>query len=143
MESSHELVEHTSEAALRIRAPSLVELFAEAGRALAELQLGPAAGEPSGGWRWIELNAHDCSALLVDWMNELLFIGETERWIALEIETISVTADAADPSRLKLLARARGVLVESAPSRVKAATLHGLSIADGPHGLEATVILDV
>ena len=40
-------------------------------------------------------------------------------------------------------ARASGVALQRAPSRVKAATFHRLRVEDVPGGLEADLILDV
>lgn len=131
-----ELLEHTAEVRLLVRGPSLGELLAEAGGALAAVQLGGTPAAPGGEWRAIEVRSTDRDALLVDWLNELIYLAETECWVAAEfaIETATATA---------VRARARGVRVERAPARVKAATFHGLRIAEAPGGLEAEVILDV
>jgi SHS2 domain-containing protein len=43
----------------------------------------------------------------------------------------------------ELQARLRGVPVEQAPARIKAATFHGLTVMPIADGLEAEVVLDV
>jgi SHS2 domain-containing protein len=132
---AHEIVDHVSEIRLRVRAGSLAELLAEAGRAVAQLQLRGAA-RSRGTWRVIEVSAPDRAALLADWLNELIYLAEAERWVGAEFEVAS-----AEDGRVR--ARVRGVLIERAPALLKAATLHGLRVDDVPGGLEGQVILDV
>lgn len=145
MDASHEFVEHTSEIGVRLRARSFPELIAEAGRALAELQLrGQKRGlARSKVWRTVEVRAHDDVSLIVDWLNELLFLGETEYFVATDFEVMPIEADARDPSRRRLHARVLGVALEKDPARVKAATFHGLSVQEVGSGLEAELVLDV
>ena len=79
METSVEIVEHPAEVRLRLRAPTLGALAAVAGGALAELEIGrrPEAGD--GAWREIAIHARDREALLVHWLNELIYRAETDR----------------------------------------------------------------
>jgi SHS2 domain-containing protein len=134
--ASHELIDHTSEVQLRLRAGSLGDLLAEAGRALAELQLrGAEPGMPSGRRR-IHLTAPDRERLLVDWLNELIFLAETERWVATGFEIQRADAESVD-------AGVSGVEVARVSGLVKAATMHGLRVAEADGLLEGEVILDV
>jgi SHS2 domain-containing protein len=133
---SHELRPHTSEIELHLRAGSLGDLLAEAGRALAEVELTRANCLPGGPARPIQVSSSDRAALLVDWLNELIFLADIDRWVAMDFSIDRV-------EDTEVLARASGVTREWASSRVKAATLHGLRVDDVPGGLEARVILDV
>lgn len=136
----HRFLDHTSEITLHVRAADWPGLLAEAGLGLAELLLRGAAPEVAPGsdteWRSLEVASHDRESLLVDWLNEILYIAETGLWVPLEIEI-------EDVSDIHLKARARGVTVEVSPSLVKAATFHDLHVRDLPEGLDAEVILDV
>jgi SHS2 domain-containing protein len=132
----HRFLDHTSEILLEVGAPDLAGLAAEAGRALGLLLLRGAPAEPSGPPRHLRVEAADRDALLVDWLNELLFVAETERWVPIEFEVVA-------SAERRLEARARGVPVAEAPSAVKAATLHGLRIEERAGGLRAEVIFDV
>jgi SHS2 domain-containing protein len=132
----HRFLDHTSEITLHVGAEDWPGLLAEAGRGLAELLLRGAAPEMTGEWRLLEVSSHDRESLLVDWLNEILYIAETDLWVPQEIE-VEVSSDA------HLKARARGMTVEVSPSLVKAATFHDLHVRDVPEGLEAEVILDV
>ncbi len=136
LRSSHEVVDHTSEIQLRLRAGSLGELLAEAGRALATIQLRDTPTTASGPWRQVEISSPDRASLLADWLNELVFLAETEQWVATEFGMDRV-------EERSVLARARGVEVDRVPGLVKAATLHGLRLDDVPGGMEGEVILDI
>lgn len=134
--ASHRFLDHTSEITLHVGAADWSGLLAEAGRGLAELLLRGTTRPVAGEWRSLEVSSHDREALLVDWLNEILYVAETGLWVPQEIE-IEESSDA------HLKARARGVTVEVSPSLVKAATFHDLHVRDVPEGLEAEVILDV
>jgi SHS2 domain-containing protein len=132
----HERRDHTSEVELHLRAGSLGDLLAEAGRALAEVELIGAdcvLGVPV---RTIRVSSSDRDALLVDWLNELIFLADIDRWVAMDFSIDLV-------KNTEVRARASGVTLEWGLSRVKAATFHGLRVEDIPGGLEARVILDV
>ena len=132
----HEFLDHTSELELHVRAPTFAELAGEAGRALVEL-MKPGCDETGvGEWRSIAAEGVDRAALLVAWLNELVYLAEVERWVPTEIQA-ELTGDNV------LEIRARGVHLKEAPSLVKAATYHGLQVRDTDAGVEAEVIFDV
>lgn len=133
---SHTWVDHTAEVQLQVRAGSLANLLAEAGRALGALLLRGRPAEPSGDARPIEVSSVDREALLVDWLNEIIFLAEVERWIAVEFNVL-------EASESDLKASARGVAVDDPPALVKAATFHGLAVEEREGGLQAEVIFDV
>jgi SHS2 domain-containing protein len=136
MRPSIERIEHPGEVRFRLRAASLGDLASMAGRALAELELGRLPGPARGPWRPLLVQGRDPEAVLVHWLNELIYLAEAERWVAAEF-----AVDAASNTELRM--RARGVAVDEAPSRVKAATFHGLRIAPVTDGVEAQIVLDV
>ena len=133
----HRFAEHTGEVRLELAAPSCEELFAEAGRALAELMLGevpdPGASAPA---RAVEVHARDRAALLVGWLNELIYLSETSKQVftRFDVERVDETA---------VWARVAGVAPEVLRTAVKAATLHGVSVVRSADGWRASVVLDV
>ncbi len=129
-------VDHTAEVQLQVGADSLAGLLAEAGRALGALLLRGRATEPSGAPKPIELSSVDREALLVDWLNEIIFLAEVERWVAVDF-------DFSEASDTHLKASARGVAVDEPSALVKAATFHGLAVKEREDGLQAEVIFDV
>lgn len=132
----HRWVDHTAEVQLQVGAGSLAGLLAEAGRALGALLLRGREAEPSGEARTIEVSSVDREALLVDWLNEIIFLAEVERWVAVDLDF-----SAASETHLK--ASARGASVADPPALVKAATFHGLAVEERDGGLQAEVIFDV
>jgi len=136
MEPSVERVEHPGEVRLRLRAGTLGDLAKVAAQALAELELGQAPGPALGPWREVVVSGRDREAVLVHWLNELIYLAETERWVGVEFAVSRAT-------ETELQMRVRGVTVDEAPARVKAATFHGLRIAAVTDGVEADVVLDV
>ena len=136
MSASHELLPHTSEVLVRLRASSLGELLVEAARALVEVEACEGESRPAPGWVEVEVTAGDREALLVHWLNELLFRLEHDRLLPEEIRITEV-------SDLQVRARIRGRRLARPPALVKAATLHGLEVRDEKGGLAAQVILDV
>lgn len=136
MKPSVELLEHPGEVRLHLQAATLGELAMVAGRALAELELGHSPGPARGPWREVVVSGRDREATLVHWLNELIYLAETERWVGVEFAATGAT-------ETELRMRLRGVVVDEAPARVKAATFHGLRIAAVSDGVEADVVLDV
>jgi SHS2 domain-containing protein len=133
---SHAVKNHTSEIELHVQARSLGDLLAETGRALAGVELTGADCLPGGHPRPIRISASDRAALLAAWLDELIFLAEVDRWIAVDF-----TVELADDTEVR--AHVSGVVLEYAPSRVKAATLRNLRIINVPGGLETHIILDV
>jgi SHS2 domain-containing protein len=132
----HRWLDHTSEVQLQVEAESLAGLAAEAGRALSLLLLHDMPARPEGPAREIQVESVDREALLVDWLNEILFLAEVERWVAVEFDVLEI-------SSVHLKASALGVAVEESPALVKAATFHGLAVEERAGGLQAEVIFDV
>ncbi|MBI3185869.1 MAG: archease [Myxococcales bacterium] len=131
----HSFEEHTGEVLVRLEAPSLEGLFAEAGRALAELLAGEPP-VPKGQAERVQLEAPDRQTLLADFVNELIFLSETRKKVYSELEVERVEGGA-------LSARVRGAEPDSLRTAVKAATFHRLEISEGPGGYSATLVLDV
>lgn len=132
----HETVEHVSELQLRLGAPSFAGLAEEAGRAIGGLLLRRKTALPVGEWRSFVVENSDRGALLVEWLNELIYQAEANKWVATEFR-----AKLTGISTLHV--EARGTDVDEAPSLVKAATFHGLKLRDTERGVEAEVILDI
>ncbi len=148
----YQFLEHTGETRLLVRAASLTEVFEEAARALGELEresLEP-TGELAAGT--VQVESRDLPALLVDWLNELIYWCEAERAVP---EQVAVTINAspqpaalppgrpADLPPCRLAAQVHGPRLSHRPALVKAATHHGLRLEQTAGGWEAEVVLDV
>jgi SHS2 domain-containing protein len=143
--ASHELVDHTAELALRLRAPSFEALLGEAVVALGGMLVDEAGSAGKAEVRILELAAPDREALLVDALNEVLFLAETARWAPAvgvgEGEGEGGTVVEADATHAEI--RVPGVRLAGTPSRIKGATFHGLAVRADGGMVVAEVILDV
>lgn len=134
---THRFIEHTSEVILAVRAEQWPALLEEAARGLGELtRRGAAPPTAPLDERSVTVTAADEAALLVNWLNELIFLAESGCWLVQDALVVE-----ADEHAVRALVR--GAAVERPPALVKAATLHGLTIERTRDGVEATVTLDV
>ena len=139
MTRAWETFEHEADIGLVIHGRSGAELFANAGLALFELVADVARIEERERHA-LAGEAGDVAALLVGWLNELVYLFEGEGVVCRRF-------DFAAWSETSYRAEALGEPVD--PDRhaprdlVKAATYHGLSVRRVGSGWEARVILDV
>ncbi len=128
-------VEHTADRALRVWGYELEDLFAGAAKGMYSL-MADLDGLVATDWREIRVEAWDPPALMVDWLNELLFITEMEGLVFVDsrIESLDETV---------LVARAGGIAAPITKAHIKAATFHDLEfVRDGP-GWSTVITLDV
>lgn len=133
---SHVFEDHTAEVRLRITAPTLAGLFEEAGRAIAELMLEAASSQALGSEQTVSLHAPDREALLVDWINEIIYLSETTGRVFTEFQVLEV-------SDTSIVASMSGVVPDAMRTLVKAATLHEVCVRATASGYDASVVLDV
>jgi SHS2 domain-containing protein len=129
-------VEHTAEVEVALEAPSEADVFADALRALAEL-LGFADGVGRGPLesRTVAVSGGDRAGLLAGWLEELVFLAESEGFVAVRLVDLELGSE-------RIEGRVEGVLDEP-PPLVKAVTLHRLLFERGGPGYVARVVLDV
>jgi SHS2 domain-containing protein len=132
----HSFAEHTGEVELYIEGASLADLFEEAGRALAALMRGEPGARLHGADERVSVCAPDREALLVAWLDELIFRAETNKRIYSDLRVERI-------SDRELHAVIRGAHPKSLRTAVKAATYHRLRVEGDEHGWRASVVLDV
>ncbi|MGD0828007.1 MAG: archease [Desulfobaccales bacterium] len=130
---------HTADLAWRIRGQSLGELFENAAGALTATMTDRRYLRRRER-RNIELESPDREALLVDWLNHLLYLFDVEGFLGREFHLTALSE-----RRLKATAWGEVFDPERHPekSAVKAATYHHLEIRPWGDGWQATVILDL
>jgi SHS2 domain-containing protein len=130
-------IEHTADLALRVWGQELPDLFVGAARGMYSLMgVRDNEGLVPAVWHEIWLEALDREGLLVDWLNELLFLAEAEgqRFVKFQIRELTDTA---------LEARIGGVPAEEPKADVKAATFHNLEIVRDKEGWSTAITFDV
>jgi SHS2 domain-containing protein len=133
-----EWIDHTSELELRIHAATPEEVFAEAMDALGEL-LEDGTSELRESMprsrREIAVSAPDRATLLVEWLNELVFLAEARRFLPRQLDAITLGEAGLD-------AVVTGVAGIPRPL-VKAVTYHRLELEESEGTWRARVIFDV
>ena len=133
---AHELVDHTSEVTMRLRAPTFDALVSEATRAFAELVPMAIRSPTRVASREFRVKGLDRAAGLVEWLNEMVYLCEVEQWLPMDAELLG-----AEHGELHI--RAAGMALTAPFVLVKAATLHRAVVRETPSGLEGEVTLDV
>ena len=131
-----EIVEHTADWSLRVRGEDLAELFANAAIGMAMLIVENPDALPVSVERSLELQAYDAESLLVDWLNELAYLAETEQLVFSRIEIKEI-------NKRSLEATVRGGEAPVLDKHIKAVTFHNLAIKETESGLEVTIVFDV
>jgi SHS2 domain-containing protein len=129
-------VDHTAELELRLEAATEEEIFAEALAALGEL-LGERAADTSGepARHQVSASAPDRATLLAEWLSELAFLAETERFLPERLDALELSGDQLDATVSGSTA--------SPPHLVKAVTYHRLEMSEENGTWRARVVLDV
>jgi SHS2 domain-containing protein len=132
-ELSYRWAEHTAEVQMEIEATTEEAVFADALHALGELLADDGGGERV--WREVAVDGRERGALLVGWLDELVFLAETEDLVPEEAERIEVS----DRGLVATVRCRRG----SPRHLVKGATYHRLRFERSDSRFRATVVLDV
>lgn len=132
---SFEEIEHTADWAYRVRGKNLAQLFIQAALGLYSL-VGMKLLQDSQTTRLVQLKAIDRESLLIAWLNELLYLHESEGlgFEQIEIQYLDET---------NLQASIIGAPTEQWLKDIKAVTYHNLKIGETESGLEVTLVLDV
>jgi SHS2 domain-containing protein len=128
-----ELLEHTADVGIRARGATLEEAFEQATLGLAEVlgALAPGPGEAVA----VAVSAPDPGGLLVDWLNEVLWLRETrDAWLAgVQVDRVGEGAAVGSVSFTS-----KGPAEEGDPAPdgtfVKAVTYHRLRVEPDPAG---------
>lgn len=134
-------IDHTADRAFRVRGHDLPELFVRAAEAILEMQ-GQRNGRTRTGrkgnttTREVEVEGFDRETLLVNWLNELLYLQETKQETCTTLEILEIS-DGRLRARLQVQPGRRGRRL------IKAVTFHGLQLRPRAKGWEATLVVDV
>ncbi len=127
-------VEHTADWELEVWAPDMAGLLTQAMRGMYALS-GVKLAADRRTERVLELEAEDIEGLLVEFLNELLFVGETKN---LAFDRIQLELNG-----LALRAMLGGAPIESQTKEIKAVTYHRLEVRQSGSGLQVNIIFDV
>lgn len=133
----YKVLEHTADVGLWAEGRVLPELFEAAVLGMTEI-MGPEADEPAEGVsREVELESIDRTALLIDFMNEVLFLAERNREFYFEVKFTEI-------GNTYLKAELKGKRAKFFHRDIKAVTYHGAEIKKNEAGsLETEIVFDI
>ena len=131
-----EEVEHVADLALRVRGADRPELFANAAEGMFSLIGDCRRDLPTQCEDEIRLEAPDEETLLIDWLNELLYLSEARGVLLFSFELLSLTLTS-------VAAHVGGNPFTSREQEIKSATFHDLNVSETEDGFEATIVFDV
>ena len=130
-----EEIEHTADRAFLVRGRNLAELLKNAAHAMRALD-NPSSGGELPVRREVEIEGVDRETLLVNWLNEILFLEQIHHEVYEGFHIFEVRDN-------HLRAQLNGRSSSDRITHIKAATFHNLDVKQTPEGFEATVVLDV
>lgn len=127
-------IDHTADWALKVWAPDLPQLFRMAAVGMYSLTEATFEEQPRVE-RMIELSGIDVESLLVSFLSELLYLGESEGlgFDRFQINVLDTT----------LRALAEGAPIAVQKKEIKAVTYHNLQIRHTAAGFSVTIVFDV
>ena len=134
-----EIIAHTADVAVLVRGRDLAELLVHAARALyavvfADLLVAAVVE------RVLTVDSVDDAALVIDWLNELIYLLDAEQTVFGDFEVMELTAGHA-------VVRCRGEYLNAArhhrSREVKAATYHMARLRRIPSGYVSRVVFDI
>ncbi len=138
MKQPFEIIDHTADMGITVYGETLEQVFTNAARGLFSLitdldRIKPCITKK------IDLRAHDREELLIAWLNELIYVFETEHLLFNQFKIKELTDN-------NLRAACGGQKIDNKTEiyrEIKAATYHMLSIENQTAGLTANIIFDL
>ncbi|GHO72915.1 archease [Ktedonobacter sp. SOSP1-85] len=137
----YEVFEHTADVGLHAYGRDLPELFSHAAQGMESLMVAPEQIKPAT-TREVTVEAHDHISLLIGWLDELIFLFDTQFLLVRDVEIL-------DLSETRLKARVTGEAYDAQrhelASAIKAVTWHEAAITrDEVSGsYQARIIFDI
>jgi SHS2 domain-containing protein len=135
----YEVFEHTADVGLHAYGQTLVELFVHAAQGMESLMVPPEQIRSLTS-REITVEGHDPVSLLIAWLNELIFLFDTEYLLFHDISIDTIT-------ETHLMGRATGEPYDAQrhelSSAIKAVTWHEAAVNLTDQGYQARIIFDI
>ena len=140
---SFKYLDHTADLGIEVSAPSLEALFSECALALSDT-LSDVVLLRAGETRRLQVEAPDRELLAVEWLQELLFLFDTEGWLACKAE-VKLEYPQTGGIVLRSVVEGERFDPERHPVRtlLKAVTYHDLRVWREGDSWQARIIFDV
>ena len=130
-----EEISQTADWSIRVWAEDLAGLLTESARGMYTLS-NAEQGEGAKTKRELSLEAVDAESLLVEFLEELLYLSESEGLIFDQFDILEI-------KETKLNAMMEGRALRLQEKEIKAVTFHNLAIRESERGLEVEIVFDV
>jgi protein archease len=136
---SYEVFEHTADIGLHAYGSTLSELFIHAAQGMESLMVSPKQVHIQVS-REVDVEGHDRVSLLIAWLNELIFLFDTDYLLFCQFEIESLTE-----THLKgcALGEPYDAQRHELSSAIKAVTWHEAAIEQTGDGYKARIIFDI
>lgn len=135
------LLDHTADIRIEVYGETLEELFLNAAEGLSKLLTGTIKVSDSQIEKILALESDSFDNLLVDWLREILFLFNSERFI-LRKASLKIVEDFLLESTLFGSILDQSLELEDG-LEIKGVTYHGLFLEEGYDGFVAQVIFDI
>ena len=142
MSMAFDFLDHTGDVAVRVRAASLGALFAEAALALTATLVEGGDVRPVAR-RDVSLEAGSPDLLLVDWLSELVYRFDVERFLVARADARVTRTGRAWRLEAAVFGEPLDETRHQVRVPVKGVTYHQLAIAEVDGAFETTVVFDI
>jgi len=139
------ILEHTTDLKVKAQGKNLAELFKNTAVGMflgslgqEDLKFQQSAKSAKKSERKLEISANDLKALLVNFLNELIFLSDTYNEIYLDFKFGKLSE-----TELKGVVYRQAIPEPGFKAEVKAATFHDLKMEKTKSGFEATILFDI
>ncbi|MCU0665519.1 MAG: archease [Candidatus Omnitrophica bacterium] len=135
----YQILDHTADIGMRVQAKDLSGLFRNAGLALFDISAQKVNPSKTESHQMVVMQkGANAEELLVNWLNQLLYLSQTESMVFEDFKINQVSDKFID-------AVAVGVDMNhyKVNTEIKAATYHELKLSQTPRGYQAQVVFDV
>jgi len=136
----YQILSHTADLKIKAWGKDLKEIFVNLALGIASQQLGEEARKEKSfkNGQKIELTAPDLESLLVDWLNEVLYLSEKNNCVYLGFKVLKFQKN---PPFIEAVIF--GQPIKTKNIEIKAATYHDLEIKKINNHWEGVVVLDI
>ncbi len=135
----YEVFEHTADIGLHAYGQTLPELFTNAAAGMESLMVAPAQIVATVS-REVSVEGHDLVALLISWLNELIFLFDTDYLLLCQFEITDFTET---QLRARVAGEAYNANRHDLSSAIKAVTWHEAYVELIAEGYKARIIFDI
>ena len=128
-------LDHTADLAISVYGSDLAALFITSAQGLFDLAFESGPQEIAQHFS-IKLTAPDVETLLIDWLNELLYLSEKHNACFVKFEFLAISPTA-------LNSKANATKIKLTKQYIKAATFHNISVVQSCDGFHTDIVFDI